>query len=435
MRELLVGSSTYLPVPTSQREDTTELGIHRPLVASTPKHDCAEDKKWHILSLPEVSDDYLDEKCPKQSETGLSNSPLMTDDIMGEMQLVRTNTSSGDQPEVKSRSRDFSKSSRNRTRTSTSLPTKSASGATTLPVPLRSNTRLPAEVLRTPVKQSNVSTIKADEKTNDPQLKQDVQLDPNLVGNVLQRELARLNMNVLRNMARMLDEQEQKFAAERNTLRASGRMLRAEMRKAVSETVKINSERRKLDLERDVLQSQLLAKRRSARLLDLMIQDFEHGRERTASDINRLYMYSRLLGSSSAGRDLGEQLEYDTNMLDQQRLYLQSLLWPRWQRLHEQPGSILQGYPVQPTAINTARIPSLHVEAGKTSVSEEIPAWDGGWAEITRRPVGEVVVLPVTPGVFRDDPVTTVSLLDDWRREHGGEQLYSVLTGRKVESQ
>jgi len=431
----LVGSSTSLPVPTSQREDTVELGIHTPLVTSTPKHDCAEDKEWHILSLPEVSDDYLDEKCPKESEIRLSNSPPMTDNITGEMRFVRTKTSPGDQPEVKSRSRDVSKSSRNRTRTNTSLATKSASGATTLPTPLRSNTRLPAEVLRTPVKVSNVSTIKADEKTNNSQLKQDVVLGPELVGNVLQRELARLNMNVLRNMAGMLDEQEQKFAAERNTLRASGRMLRAEMRKALSETLKINSERQKLNLERDVLQSQLLARRRSARLLDLMIQDFEHGRERTASDINRMYVYSRLLGSSPAGRDLGEQLEYDTNMLDQQRLYLQSLLWPRWQQLPEQPGSILQGYPVQLTAVNTAKIPSLHVETGKTSLNEEMPAWDGGLAEITRRPMDEVVVSPVTPGVFRDDPVTSVSLLDDWRSEHGGEQLYSVLTGRKVQSQ
>ena len=405
-----------------------------PLVTSTPKHDCAEGKKWHILTLPEVSDDYLDEKCPKQSEIRLSNNPPMID-ITGEMRLVRTKTSSGDQLEVRSRSRDVRKSSKNRTRTSTSLPTKSASGATTLPIPLRNNTRLPPELLRTPVKESNVSTIKADEIANNSQLKQDVVLGPELVGNVLQRELARLNMNVLRNMAGMLEEQEQKFAAERNTLRASGRMLRAEMRKAVSETLKINSERQKLALERDVLQSQLLARRRSARLLDLMIQDFEHGRERTASDTNRLYMYSRLLGSSPAGRDLGEQLEYDTNMLDQQRLYLQSLLWPRWQRLPEQAGSILQGYPVQLTAVNTARIPSLHVETGKTSLSEEMPAWDGGWAEITRRPMDAVVVSPVTPGAFRDDPVTSVSLLEDWRHEHGGEQLYSVLTGREVESQ
>ena len=402
-----------------------------PLVTSTPKHDYAEDEKLHILSLPEVSDDYLDEKCPKQSEIRLSSSPPRTDDIMGDMRHVRTKTSSGDQIEVKSRSRDVSKSSRNRTRTSTSLPTKSASGATTVPIPLRTNTRLPAEVLRIPVKQSNVSTIKADEKTNNPQLKQGVVLDPELVGNVLQRELARLNMNVLRNMAGMLDEQEQKFAAERNTLRASGRMLRAEMRKALSETIKINSERLKVDLERDVLQSQLLARRRSARLLDLMIQDFEHGRERKASDINRLYMDSRLLGSSPAGRDVGEQLEYDTNMLDQQRLYMQSLLRPRWQRLPEQHGSILQGYPVQLPAVNTARIPSLHVETDETSMSEEMPAWDG----ITRRPMDEVMVSPVTPGVFGDDPTTSVSLLDDWSREHGGEQLYSVLTGRKEESQ
>jgi hypothetical protein len=175
-----------------------------------------------------------------------------------------------------------------------------------------------------------------------------------------------------------------------------------------------------------------------------MIQDFEHGRLRTASDINSLYMHSRLLGSSPAGRDLGEQLEYDTNMLDQQRLYLQSLMWPRWQRLPEQPVSIVQrypvqGYPVQLTSVNTAGIPSLHVETGKTSVSEEMPAWDGEWAELSRSPMDEVVVSPATPGLFSDDPVNNTSLLDDWRREHGRErlssQLYGVLTGREVESQ
>ena len=439
LRELLFGSSTSLPVPTSQQEDTVELGTHMPPVTSTPKHDCAEDKKWHILSLPEVSDDYLDEKCPKHSEISLSNSPPITDDITGEMRLVRTKASSGDQPELKSRSRDVSKSSRNRTKSSTSLPTKSVSGASTLPTPLRRNTQLPAEVLRTAAKQSDVSIIKADEKTNKYQLKQNVSLGPELVGNVLQRELARLNLNVLRNMAGMLEEQEQKFAAERNTLRASGRMLRAEMRRALSETIKINSERQKLDLERDVLQSQLLARSRSARLLDLMIQDYEHGRERTASDINRLYMYSRLLDSSPAGRDLGEQLEYDTNMLDQQRLYLQSLLWPRWQRLPKEPGSIVQDYPAQLTAVNTARIPSLHVETGKTSVSEEMPAWNGERAEISRRPMDEVVFPRVTPGVFRDGPATSVLLLDDRIREDGGErpstQLYSVLTEREAQSQ
>lgn len=435
MRELLVGSSTSVPLPTSQGEDTVELGIHNPLVTSTPKHDCAEDKKWHILSLPEVSDDYLDEKYPKQSEIR-----PVTDDTTGQKRLVWTKTSSGDPLDVKSRSLDVTKSSRNRTRTSTSLPMKSAAGAsTTFPTPHRSNTRLPAEVLGTPVQKTNVSISKADEKTNNPQLKRNITLGPELVGNFMQRELARLNMNVLRNMAGMLDEQEQKFVAERNTLRASGRMMRAEMRRALTETIKINSERLKLNLERDVLQSQLLARRRSARLLDLMIQDFEHGRLRTAPDINSLYMYSRLLGSSSAGRDLGEQLEYDTNMLDQQRLYLQSLMWPRWQRLPEQPVSIVQGHPVRLTAANTAGIPSLHVETGKTSVGEEMPAWDGEWAELSRSPMDEVVVSPMTPGMFSDDSVTSTSLMDDWRREHGGErlssQLYSVLTGRKVESQ
>jgi hypothetical protein len=439
LRELLLGSSTSLPVPTSQREDTVELGTHMPLVTSSPEHDCAEYKKWHILSLSEVSDDYLDEKYPKQSEIGLSNNPPPTDGITGEMRLLQTKTSSGDQPEVKSRSRDVNKSSRNRTRTNTSLPTKSASGATTFPTPLRSKGQLPAQVLRTPVKQANVSIIKEDEKTNNPQLKQDVLLDPELVGNVLQRELARLNLNVLRNMAGMLDEQEQKFAAERNTLRASGRMLRAEMRRAVSETIKINSERQKLDLERDVLQSQLLARRRSARLLDLMIQDFEHGRERTASDINRLYTYSRLQGSSPAGRDLGEQLEYETDMLDQQRLYIQSLLWPRWQRLPEKPGSIIQGYPMQLTAMNSLSIPSLHVDTDRTYVNEEMPAWDMEWAEISRRPMDGVAVSRVTPDVLRDDPVTSISLLDGWRPEHREErlssQLYSVLTGRQAELQ
>lgn len=409
-----------------------------PLVTSSPEHDCAEDKTWPILSLPEVSDDYLDEKDPKQPEITLSDNPPITDDATVEMGLVQTTTSSGDQPEVKSRSRDV-KSSRNRTRTSTRVPTKSASGATTFPTPLRGNGRLPSDVLRTPVKQTNVSISKEDEKTNNPNLKQDVVFDPELVGNILQRELARLNLNVLRNMARMLDEQEQKFAAERNTLRASGRMLRAEMRRALSETVKINSERQKLDLERDVLQSQLLARRRSARLLDLMVQDFEHGRERTASDINRLYMYSRLLGSPPAGRDLGEQLDYETNMLDQQRLYLESRLWPRWQRLPEEPGSIMQGYPIQLSAVNSPRIPSLHVETGRTHVTEEIPAWDGDWSELSRRPMNGVAVTRVTPGMLRDDPVNSILLPDGWRSEYEGErldsELYGVLTGRTAESQ
>lgn len=419
---------TTLPGQTGQREDAAELATHMPLVTSSPKHDCAEDKKWHILSLPEVSDDYLDETYSKQSEERLSNSTSITDHIPGEMRLVKTKSPYGDQPEVKSRSRDVNKSSRNRTRT-TSLPTKSASGATTSPTPLRNNGLLPAEVLRTPIKQTNISVIREDEKTNNPQQKQGVILDNELVGNVLQRELARLNLNVLRSMTRMLDEQEQKFAAERNTLRASGRMLRAEMRRAVSETLKINSERLKLNLERDVLQSQLLAKRRSARLLDLMIQDFEHGRERTASDVNRLYMYSRLMGSPPTGRDLGEQLEYETNMLDQQRSYLQSLLRPRWRRLPEDPGLILQGYPIPLTAANSHRIPSLHVETGRTRVIEEMPAWDGEWAELSR----------VTSGMLRDDPVSSISLLGGWGPEHGGErlnsQLYRVLTGRQAESQ
>jgi hypothetical protein len=268
-------------------------------------------------------------------------------------------------------------------------------------------------------------------------VKQGVVLDPELVGNLLQRELARLNLNVLRTMARMLDEQEQKFTAERNTLRASGRMMRAEMRRALSETVKINSERQKLDLERDVLQSQLLARRRSARLLDLMIQDFENGRKRTAPDINRLYMYSRVLGSAPAGNDLGQQLEYETNMLDQQRLYLQSLMQPRWQPLPDV--SVGELFPVDLTRVHPPRVPSSEIEKGRANMGDAMLLWDRPRAGVSRGTVGEDLVPPVKSGPQRDDLVTSDSLRSerDDERLHSSidaSQLYSVLADQQIES-
>jgi hypothetical protein len=182
-----------------------------------------------------------------------------------------------------------------------------------------------------------------------------VVLNTEFAGTLLQRQLARLNLNVLRSMARMLDEQEQKFTAERNTLRATGRMMRAEVRRALSETVKINSERRKLDLERDVLQSQLLARRRSARLLERMLNGLGEGR-----DTRRLYMYSRVLGSAPSHRDLGQQLDYETDMLDLQRFYLESLMAPRW-REREDGGSL---YPVELTGMHPPSVPASEIESG-----------------------------------------------------------------------
>jgi hypothetical protein len=248
--------------------------------------------------------------------------------------------------------------------------------------PHRSNGQLPAELLKTSTKQRNSSVIKVQDKATVVELKQDAILNPELFGSLLQRELARLNLNVLRTMARMLEEQEQKFSAERNTLRASGRMLRAEMRRAVSETAKINSERQKLDLERDVLQSQLLARRRSARLLDLLIKDYENGRKRTAPDINRLYVYSRGLGGPQAGHDLGQQLEDETNMLDQQRFYLQSLMQPRWH--YASSGEL---FPVDLTRMHPSRIPSSEVELGRDSMVDGALAWDWPQAGASRETV------------------------------------------------
>jgi hypothetical protein len=271
-------------------------------------------------------------------------------------------------------------------------------------------------MLRISAKQRNSSAVRVQDTGNTVELKQDAVLNPQLVGGVLQRELARLNLDVLRTMARMLDEQEQKFSAERNTLRASGRMMRAEMRRAVSETGKINSERQKLDLERDVLQSQLLARRRSARLLDLMIRDFENGSKRTAPDINRLYMYSRLLGSAQAGNDLGQQLEYETNMLDQQRFYLQSLMQPGWQHLPEGDDSVGELFPIDLTRIHPSRIPSSEIERARANVGgDAVVAWD--WPRL---------LSPVKPRPQRDglwlDPSTDTSQL---HRILASQQTYS----------
>jgi hypothetical protein len=290
------------------------------------------------------------------------------------------------------------------------------------------------------MKQRNASVTKDHNKTNTPELKQEVILNPELVGNLLQRELARLNLNVLRTMARMLDEQERKFTAERNTLRASGRMMRAEMRRALSETVKINSERQKLDLERDVLQSQLLARRRSARLLDLMIQDFENGRKRTAPDINSLYMYSRVLGSAPAGNDLGQRLEYETNLLDQRRLYLQSLMQPRWQQLPEGDDvSVGELFPVDRTRMHPLRIPSSETEKGRANMGDAMLTWDWPRTGVSRGTVDGDLVSPVKSGPPRDDLVTSILLQDGLKSEREDErldasQLYSVLADQRVES-
>jgi hypothetical protein len=225
----------------------------------------------------------------------------------------------------------------------------------------------------------------------------------------------------------MLDEQEQKFTAERNTLRASGRMMRAEMRRALSETVKINSERQKLDLERDVLQSQLLARRRSARLLDLMIQDFENGRKRAVPDINSLYMYSRVLGSAPVGNALGQQLEYETNMLDQRRSYLQSLMQPRWPQLPENDGSVGELFPIELTRMHPPRIPSSEIESGRANVGDAVFAWDWPRDEVSRG-----AVAPVNPGPQREDRVTNISLRSEREdeRPHSSRdtsQLYRVI--------
>lgn len=319
------------PTRALDPEQDSLTSTSAPTVEATLRS-CAEANEWHVLSLPEFSDDYLDE----------------TSTAPDEMRFVQLKTVPS---EVKSRSRDVNKSSRNRVGTSTARPLASGSEGTVVEgSPHNSNGR-------TPAKQASASATKEGEKTDSPQLKQEVVQNPEIYGNLLQRELARLNLNVLRTMTRMLGEQEQKFAAERNTLRASGRMMRAEMRRALSETVKINSERRKLDLERDVLQSQLLARRRSARLLDRMMRDLEHGR-----DINRLYTYSRVLGSAPTHRDLGEQLDYETDMLDQQRFYLQPLMVPRWQ----QPPDDGPLYPVELTRMHRRRIPTSESESSRS---------------------------------------------------------------------
>lgn len=253
--------------------------------------------------------------------------------------------------EAKSRSRDVRKSNRSRARTSTARPTTAVGDGKG----------------QTPAKEG--------EKADNPEPKQDLVLDPEFAGNLLQRELARLNLNVLRTMARMLGEQEQKFAAERNTLRATGRMMRAEMRRALSETVKINSERQKLDLERDVLQSQLLARRRSARLLERMMTDFDHGRE-----LNRLYMHSRVLGSAPTHRGLGEQLDYETDVLDQQRFYLQSLMGP------PEDGEL---YPVELTRMHPPRIPPSEIRNAREWLPDS-EGLAGEWANSVSVPPGQV---------------------------------------------
>lgn len=394
-------------------------GTTLPLVGTPPpEQDCGEVES-HVLSLAEFSDDYLD---VTHSRHAKQSSVRPVSDTPPRDGLAHAKTVP--------RSRDVSRSSRNRARSSTARTTPSVSGGAALQshvegrphrVEVRLPTVTPARVVRTSAKRGNASVSKENGKTNESLPKQDMDSYPELVSNSLQRELARLNLNVLRNMAQMLDEQEQKFAAERNTLRASGRLMRAEMRRALSETVKINSERQKLNLERDVLQSQLLARRRSARLLDLMIRDFEHGREQTApaQNINRLYTYSRVLGSAPAHGDLGEQLDYETNILDQQRFYLQSLMWPRWQQFPT--GGEL-------TRMHPPRIPASQVESGRGHVGDETSSWDWPRPEVSRDAVdGRDVTLPVGSGPMNVRRATSITLQDALSPHQKGPRFESGL--------
>lgn len=81
----------------------------------------------------------------------------------------------------------------------------------------------------------------------------------------MRRELARVNLDVLRRLGLMLSEEREKFQAERQMLGASRDMMMAETKRVNSERGKIDAEKQKVDLERDLLQSQMLG-RRSPRL-------------------------------------------------------------------------------------------------------------------------------------------------------------------------
>ncbi|XP_069673193.1 uncharacterized protein [Periplaneta americana] len=343
-----------------------------------PVLDCEQDKEdWQVLSLPEFSDDYLDEIMSVDSQV-VSTATPSTVGTTEEVRMVQIKTlKAEDLPESISRSRDVRKSSRNKSRTTTTHPVPTSVRTSVDNRPNHRNKR-PSTVTEKQATVPPVVLTKSEFETNNSMnhrnrrpsttekmandsfetndLRQEVEIDPEIAGNLLQRELARLNLNVLRTMAGMLDEQEQKFTAERNTLRASGRMMRAEMRRALSETLKINSERLKLNLERDVLQSQLLARRRSARLLDLMLQEYEQGQGRTSTrrnqDLNRLYTYSKIMDSGPGIRDLGAQLDYERDILDRQRNELQSVMWQQSEDL----------YPVEISRLHPPRIPTQNGE-------------------------------------------------------------------------
>lgn len=77
----------------------------------------------------------------------------------------------------------------------------------------------------------------------------------------IRREIFTMNLNVLRQLSRMLGEERAKYLAEKQMLRASRNMMIAETRKILSEREKLNSEKQKIDLEKDILQSQILGRK------------------------------------------------------------------------------------------------------------------------------------------------------------------------------
>lgn len=76
----------------------------------------------------------------------------------------------------------------------------------------------------------------------------------------LQRETARLNLDVLRRTVTMLQQETNKLGAEREMMTANRDMLRAQVRLVNTDRSRVDSARRKLDLERDMLQSQMLGR-------------------------------------------------------------------------------------------------------------------------------------------------------------------------------
>ena len=309
------GSSPYSQlVATSVTAPNNKLDLKENLATSTARPDMdqlyheassnATSEEWQIVSLPEVSDDYLD----RVGQNATTNTLKVGRGVTGSRYRHSQTPSLSPYQLLRGQ------------RTRMTVPTSGIS----LEMVDNTTTVRPS----TPKDEQPIAPV----VTASPQV-----LPEEYQGNFLQRQLARLNLNVLREMARMLDEQQQKFNVEGNTLRASGRTMRAEMRRALADRLRIMSERRKLLLETDVLQSQLLSRRRSARLLDLMIQEFESGRGRAArADLEPLYAQSRLLSGGPGLKDLGAQLDFETGVLDRQRYYLQELMSQRDPSAHQE---------------------------------------------------------------------------------------------------